>query len=186
MADEFGTALRASCAFVSHITLADRVLPHIEDWLPATRTRKVCRHSDTGTQGMYPAATQSRAKRPKPALVAPRRSVRRTRNVARVADSDGRISGARSGAVQPRQRPTALRSSTARSRRDSQALARDDPGRGIGLARGRLWVCVHIGARHRSTVGVELALRPGFLSPSPEVHRRRYLRHEAWGGGYWF
>ena len=66
MADEFGPALRASCAFVSHVMLADRVLPHIEDWLPATRTRKVCRHSDTGTQGMYPAATQSRPKRPNP------------------------------------------------------------------------------------------------------------------------
>jgi hypothetical protein len=54
MADEFGPALRASCAFVSHITLADRVLPHIEDCLPAPRTRKVCRHSDTGTHRMYP------------------------------------------------------------------------------------------------------------------------------------
>jgi hypothetical protein len=72
MADEFGPALLASCAFVSHITLADRVLPHVEDWLPATRTRKVCRHADTGTQGMYPAATKSRPKRPKFALVAPR------------------------------------------------------------------------------------------------------------------
>ena len=64
MADEFGPALRASCAFVSRIMSADRVLPHVEDWLPATRTRKVCRHSDTGTQGMYPAATQSRPKTP--------------------------------------------------------------------------------------------------------------------------
>ena len=80
MADEFGAALRASCAFVSHIMLADRVLPHIEDSLPATRTRKVCRHSDTGPQGMYPAATQT----PETRLpAAPRRSVRRTRNLAR-------------------------------------------------------------------------------------------------------
>ena len=60
MAHEFGPALRARCTFVSHITLADRVLPDIEDWLPATRTLKVCCHSNTGTQGMYPAATQSR------------------------------------------------------------------------------------------------------------------------------
>jgi hypothetical protein len=60
MAHEFGPALRASCAFVSRIMLAHRVLPHIEDWLPAIRTRKVCCHSDTGTQGMFAAATQSR------------------------------------------------------------------------------------------------------------------------------
>ena len=87
MADEFGAALRASCAFVSHIMLADRVLPHIEDSLPATRTRKVCRHSDTGTQGMYPAATQT----PEPgSRAAPRRNVRRTRNLRGVADLDER------------------------------------------------------------------------------------------------
>ena len=58
MAHEFGPALRASCAFESHITLAHRVLPHIEDWLAATRTRKVCRHSDTGYAGNVPAATR--------------------------------------------------------------------------------------------------------------------------------
>ena len=57
MAHEFGPALRAGCAFVSHVMLAHRVLPQIEDWPPATRTRKVCCHSDTGTQRMYPAAT---------------------------------------------------------------------------------------------------------------------------------
>jgi hypothetical protein len=45
--------------------------------------------------------------------------------------------------------------------------------------------CSH-NARNRSRVECELALRPGFLSPSPEAHRRRYVRHEAWGGGYWF
>jgi hypothetical protein len=48
MTHELGPALRASCAFVSHIMLAHRVLPLIEDWAAATRTRKVCRHSDTG------------------------------------------------------------------------------------------------------------------------------------------
>jgi hypothetical protein len=57
MAREFGPALRASCAFVSHIMLAHRVLPPIGDWLSATRTRKVCRHSDTGYAGNVPAAT---------------------------------------------------------------------------------------------------------------------------------
>ncbi len=90
MTHEFGPALRASCAFVSHIMLAHRVLPLIEDWLPATRTRKVCRHSDSGTQGMYPAATQSRPERPKPASgrSSPERPV--VAAPSGIADSGGR------------------------------------------------------------------------------------------------
>ena len=71
MAHEFGPALRASCAFESHITLAHRVLPHIEDWLAATRTRKVCRHSDTGYAGNVPAATRRDIKGPTPGFRTP-------------------------------------------------------------------------------------------------------------------
>src|SRR5579864_7671202 len=67
MAREFGPTLRTSCAFVSQTVLAQRVLPPIEDRLPATRTRKVCRHSDTGYAGNVPAATQ----KPDTGLLAP-------------------------------------------------------------------------------------------------------------------
>ena len=63
MAHELGPALRASCAFVSRVELAHRVLPLIEDWPAATRTREVCRHSDTGRRECT-AATQSRPERP--------------------------------------------------------------------------------------------------------------------------
>jgi hypothetical protein len=44
---------------------------------------------------------------------------------------------------------------------------------------------VRVNARDRSRVERELALRPGF-QPQPECHQRRYVRHEARGGGYWF
>jgi hypothetical protein len=51
MAHELGSALRASCTFVSHTVLTHRVLPLIEDWLAATRTREVCRRSATSHAG---------------------------------------------------------------------------------------------------------------------------------------
>ncbi len=58
--------------------------------------------------------------------------------------------------------------------------------RRVHLIQSTLGVGIYAGARSRSRVAHELALRPGFLSPSPEAHRRRYVRHEAWGSGYWF
>jgi len=43
----------------------------------------------------------------------------------------------------------------------------------------------HENAPNESRVVSELALRPGF-HPTPECHRRRTVRHEAGGMGYWF
>src|SRR5881275_1495775 len=86
MAHELGPALRASCAFVSHIMLAHRVLPHIEDWLPATRTRKSAAIHRYG--GNVPCRDPiARNRLP----VAPRRSVRGGRTVAGSRTTGGRV-----------------------------------------------------------------------------------------------
>lgn len=68
------------------------------------------------------------------------------------------------------------------------------PHHRAALCRGQA-PCVLLGAptssdcshahRNRSSVGDKLALRPGSW-PKPACHRRRDLRHEARGGGYWF
>jgi len=59
----------------------------------------------------------------------------------------------------------------------ADAAPADEPSRLLGL--------IHINARDRSTVEHELALRLG-SSPDSVCHRRRDLRHEARGVGYWF